>query len=402
VLLEQALTALGHLPQTRLTTELAIDVRLDLPSALIPLGELSRMHGALMEAEGLAEALDDRPRLGRIYSHLVFCLSMLGRPSQAVEMGRRALVLASELGDLATEIVASYRMGSAYLTLGEMEQAIEIFTRLFDRLQGDLATARFGQPTVPSAQARAILASNLAERGDFETATALAAEAIRFAATAGHAFSLAWAQLGVGRVHLIKGDAAEALQWLERSAELNRDTTSPYLACELDVARGHAFALARRAEEGVPMVERAVERLQAMEYMTPLARALVTHDEVCLRAGRLTEALEISRHAIEVSRHNAQRSVEAMALHALADVLAVQASPDSPADAAYLKALEAATRLGLRPLVAHCHLGLGRLYRRTGTREQAQEHLTTATTMYREMGMTYWLEKAEAELGQLA
>src|SRR4030095_3036861 len=124
-------TALGHLPQTRLTTELAIDVRLDLPSALIPLGELSRMHGALMEAEGLAEALDERPRLARIYSHLVFCLSMLGRPSQAVEMGRRALVLASELGDLATEIVASYRMGSTYLMLGAGGQACEILTPCF-------------------------------------------------------------------------------------------------------------------------------------------------------------------------------------------------------------------------------------------------------------------------------
>jgi hypothetical protein len=43
--------------------------------------------------------------------------------------------------------------------------------------------------------------------------------------------------------------------------------------------------------------------------------------------------------------------------------------------------------------VAHCHLGLGRLYRRTGERDQAQEHLTTATAMYGEMGMTYWREK---------
>jgi hypothetical protein len=56
----------------------------------------------------------------------------------------------------------------------------------------------------------------------------------------------------------------------------------------------------------------------------------------------------------------------------------------------------------MRPLIAHCHLGLGKLYRRTGKHEQAQEHLTTATTMYREMGMTYWLEKAEAELRQVA
>jgi hypothetical protein len=47
----------------------------------------------------------------------------------------------------------------------------------------------------------------------------------------------------------------------------------------------------------------------------------------------------------------------------------------------------------MRPLVAHCHLGLAKLSRRTGKREQAQEHLTTATTMYREMDMRFWLEQ---------
>jgi hypothetical protein len=50
------------------------------------------------------------------------------------------------------------------------------------------------------------------------------------------------------------------------------------------------------------------------------------------------------------------------------------------------------------PLVAHCHLGLGKFYRRTDKREQAREHLATATAMYGEMGMAYWLERAEAEL----
>jgi hypothetical protein len=54
------------------------------------------------------------------------------------------------------------------------------------------------------------------------------------------------------------------------------------------------------------------------------------------------------------------------------------------------------------PLVAHCHLGLGKLYRRTGDRQQAQEHLTAASTMYREMDMRFWLEQAESELTELA
>ena len=52
-------------------------------------------------------------------------------------------------------------------------------------------------------------------------------------------------------------------------------------------------------------------------------------------------------------------------------------------------------------LVAHCHLGLGKFYGRTGQREQAQEHLTTATTMYREMNMQFWLKKSEKEPGEL-
>jgi len=54
----------------------------------------------------------------------------------------------------------------------------------------------------------------------------------------------------------------------------------------------------------------------------------------------------------------------------------------------------------MRPLVAHCHLGLGKLYGRTGKREQARERLSTATTMYREMDMRFWLEQAEAEMAE--
>jgi hypothetical protein len=54
------------------------------------------------------------------------------------------------------------------------------------------------------------------------------------------------------------------------------------------------------------------------------------------------------------------------------------------------------------PLLAHCHLGLGKLYRRTDKREQAQKHLATATMMYHGMEMTYWREQAEAEMRSLA
>ena len=82
----------------------------------------------------------------------------------------------------------------------------------------------------------------------------------------------------------------------------------------------------------------------------------------------------------------------------LGEIAARRDPPDvDEAEACYRDALAIVDELGMRPLVAHCHLGLGKLYRRIGTNEQAQEHLATATTMYREMAMRFWLEQAEAE-----
>jgi hypothetical protein len=63
----------------------------------------------------------------------------------------------------------------------------------------------------------------------------------------------------------------------------------------------------------------------------------------------------------------------------------------------YFTAVALAAELHMRPLVAHCHLGLGKLFPRTGELQEAQEHLTIATTMYREMDMPFWLAQAEAE-----
>jgi tetratricopeptide (TPR) repeat protein len=121
-----------------------------------------------------------------------------------------------------------------------------------------------------------------------------------------------------------------------------------------------------------------------------------------LLEGRLADAARNAQEGLAAARQRGQRGVEGQLLRLLGDIAA---HPDrvevDTAEAHYRQALALAEELGLRPLLAHCHLGLGKLYRRTGKRQEAQEHLTTATTMYREMDMTYWLEKAEAEMQEV-
>jgi len=116
---------------------------------------------------------------------------------------------------------------------------------------------------------------------------------------------------------------------------------------------------------------------------------------------RLDEAQSLGERAVKYAP--SRYGVAAGALHLLGDIATHPDRFDAErAEARYREALALAEPRGMRPLITHCHLGLGKLYRRTGQREEAREYLTTATTMYREMNMLYWLEQAEAEVRELA
>jgi tetratricopeptide (TPR) repeat protein len=119
----------------------------------------------------------------------------------------------------------------------------------------------------------------------------------------------------------------------------------------------------------------------------------------CLSAGRIDEARSHAREALALARRLGARAAEAHGLCLAGDVASTGGAADAAeAEGHYREALAIANELGMRPLVAHCHLGLAKLYRRSGDQAKAQEHLTTATALYREMGMTFWLEKADAAL----
>ena len=124
--------------------------------------------------------------------------------------------------------------------------------------------------------------------------------------------------------------------------------------------------------------------------------------EVCRLAGRVEEAWQHARQALDLARQHKERGNEALALHQLGVVQAHADPPDAaPAEAHYRQALALAEELGMRPLVAHCHHGLGRLYSQTGQGEEARAELSAAIALYRAMDMTFWLPQAEAALAQV-
>jgi Tetratricopeptide repeat len=118
--------------------------------------------------------------------------------------------------------------------------------------------------------------------------------------------------------------------------------------------------------------------------------------EAYLLADQVEGARACADRGLALARERGERGHQAWVLRLLGEIAS---HPDGPvvatAEAHYGAAMALASELGMRPLAAHCHLGLGKLYRRTGDAPKAQEHLTTAATRYREMGMGFYFTQAE-------
>jgi hypothetical protein len=106
--------------------------------------------------------------------------------------------------------------------------------------------------------------------------------------------------------------------------------------------------------------------------------------------------------ALELARQQRARGEEAHVLFQLGAVHAHAFPPDVQwAEARYREALALAEPLGMRPLQAHCHRGLGILYAKIGRCEQVHAELDIAIELYRSMEMTFWLPQMEATPAQV-
>jgi tetratricopeptide (TPR) repeat protein len=249
----------------------------------------------------------------------------------------------------------------------------------------------------PAVLARYHLAWSFAEQGRFAEGIASGEQALRLAEKLDHPFSVTLACLGLGYLYEIKGEFSTAEPLLERGRATSREWNLALLSPIVTAQVGHVYALEGRVADGLSLLREAMTAHESLGVGVFHSLAVVHFGEACLLADHPEEALASAQRALAMTRERGDRGHEAYDLRLLAEIAAHPESLDcAVADTRYHEALTLATELGMRPLVAHCHLDLGKLYRRTGDHARAQEHLTTATAMYREMDMGFWIEKAEA------
>jgi predicted ATPase/class 3 adenylate cyclase len=398
---EHALVALQHLPETRETMEQRIELHFDLRAALFALGELQRIPEALRTAEALAETLGDPGRQGRVALYTAAHFIIAGAYDHSIAASERALTLATTSGDVGGQVQANNYLGLAFHALGDYGRALAVLQQARAALTGEQCYERFGQVSLPAVLTRTWLGLCLAEVGAFREGITIGTESRRLAEAADHPADRKGASYTLGLPYLYKGELAAALPLLERALEISHEVLPLYFPIIASHV-GQAYVSSGRGDDALALLEQAVAQQTAMGMPWFLARVVACQSEAALVTGRLEEAMVHARRALELSRTHRERGIEAWALCCLGDI--ARHGEPSQADQAtthYHQALALAEALGMRPLQAHCHRGLGTLYARNGQQEQARAELSVAIALYRAMDMTFWLPQAEAALAQV-
>ena len=398
--LARALIALEHLPEKRETVEQFIDVKLALRSATLILGDpdagLMHARDALLSSE----RLQDNARIALSCTAIAHILLILGRCLEAQPVASRALEAADAAGDRNARLSARMILGGTYWILGNYHEGKRHYEITLAMIRADALDSTSAPLLMwqAAANSRAWMAFILVELGEFDRALQIAQDAARQveAREIFHPlprFALALSYVRRGETHSIPD--------LERGLGLCREMNHMTMLVPYTAGLGTAYTLAGRVAEGIALLEEALDKAEVHNRAN---RSLFQSwlSQAYLLAAQPEDAIRVAREGLAGARDRHERGEEAWNLRGLAEAFAyIDPQQTDVAERYYTESMALADELGMRPVLAHCHAGLAKLYRRVDKRTTSGEHFAAATSMFRDMGMTYYLEKAEAEMRTL-
>jgi predicted RNA polymerase sigma factor len=213
------------------------------------------------------------------------------------------------------------------------------------------------------------------------------------------AYARICALFGLSMPAVLRGDHAHVIPGLKQGLELARETRMLGWVPPFAGLLGYALACTGCIGDGLGLLEEAIRQAETTVYCHR-AHFLAFQGEVLTLAGHHHQAESVALQGLTGARARGERGDVARCLLALGRTRTVGPNPET-AIADVEEARELGTALGMRPVVAHCHAVLAHVHQRVGKQQQADEHFTAAIAMYREMGMTYWLEKAQRDMREL-
>jgi tetratricopeptide (TPR) repeat protein len=268
---------------------------------------------------------------------------------------------------------------------------------------GDLRCERFGTAGYPAVTCRSHLIQCLAATGQFREGISYAEEGIQIAEEVDDLSVLVYVNCSLAVLFLFKGDFTKSVEILERSMRLchsaNIPVYVPYVASRL----GAAYANSGRISEAIPLLEQGIENSAAAGRLAFLSLSTAWLSEGYLLSGRLEEASSIAHRAFDLSKEHKELGHEAWIVKLFGDIALHRDPPKIvQAEEQYRRAFALSKELGMKPLQAHCHLGLGYVFRAGRSLDKARAEFASAAGLYDSMRMDFWMGRADAAVKNLA
>ncbi len=400
--LRRALSALDHLAQLEpgaVAPADAIDIRLELRTALVQLLELSAAQSLVREAHALARELGDRKRLARVVALLAVHDYLQRTPASAAALARESIAIAEPLDDASLLVAPNICLAQACYGLGRYRETVAILERLLPLIPDTAVAAPSGLPGTPLLICWYWIAISKAELGLFDEAETLARRMAE-RASALQVFDSVYAGTALGFIQMTRGEYRAALRASAQAHEIAERNDFPYLTPVLASQYGLLLAREGEAAEALRLGRHAVDTAARIGVYAGRSRWCARLAEICMLAGELDEARAHLETAFDVAESAGEQGYLCSAL-ALRARYALQVGAD-PEDARpdLARALPIARRLGIRPTFAKCLLQLAALERAAGREASARRKCAAALRRFRACAMPAWQQRAREELAR--
>lgn len=356
---ENALAAIGRMPETRRNTLRRIDLSTMLPRALLPRG-VTGVEGYLTSARELAQSVGDRARFARASSQHAAFEWVHGDIDKAIRFTREGLAAIAQTNDRETRAQLLCRQGGALTEKGMLHEARIVLEEAQALMREGPRFGRYGMATLGSVAADCPLARSLAELGMTPQAVALAHKAADFAEESGHGFTKVYTYAYLGWIHLLLGNAEPGVSALETALSLSNLMRSRLHQPQILAGLGYGYVLMGEETRGLQLLDRGITSFQEQRVTFREELARIWRADALLRMGRPDDALEEARYACELARRTGRLGYEARASYTLAEAAWNAGRYDTAAANALKNADLLARRLQMAPLAERCALGFGR------------------------------------------
>jgi class 3 adenylate cyclase/tetratricopeptide (TPR) repeat protein len=355
---QRGLETLSHWPTSVARTKAEIDFRLTVVIAFEPLGKHHLIADVLREARNLASTSNDQWRDAAVNCQLAVALWRIGEHESAMEAAQAASKIAHGISDPALIFASLHNIGIILHETGAFKESIEIHEKCFAYESPELDAKRAGWAAYPSVVLRTFLADSLIEIGELERAELMADEAVLRAQAADHFYSRANITHVLSRLRMAQGRHAEALMLLKECWQICLD---------LEIVQMYPIFAARMGEAYLAScdVEAAIKILSLPERLDePLVEnafgwgwLFMAQGQAYLAARRHAEARTVGKRALALAEERGEPPQRAYALKLLGDTSLAEGGRFE-ARGFFERALELATKCGMRPLIDQCSAAL--------------------------------------------